>query len=159
MLYTFRMAKRRGKKSEKNEIEPPTSDCLLLCDDVLASKRTGKHNLIGVIGTIVTPKLPHEIGGYVAYIRFANVYSGQKIVLTFKPASDEASPLFQIEFETPNNSNPLSIATLQFKIPMFVVECDGRYKFQAEHAGVPFVSTTIMIRSIERKEPDENAYD
>jgi hypothetical protein len=142
------MAKRRRKR-----IESPTSDCLLLCDDVLNSHRTQKHNLIGVIGGISVAEFPALIGGYVAYVRLTNVYGHQSVDLMFR-AADDGEPLFTATVETPEKANPLDILTLVIRTPMFTVAKSGRYIFSAEYNGVEFVSTAITISS--RSEGDRN---
>ena len=138
------MAKRR-KKVAKGHSEPPTSDCLLLCDDVLISQGKNKHSLMGVIGGIGVGGFPAVLHGYVAYARFSNVYSGQQIAIRFSSAaSDEI--LFEATAEFPEQSDPLGVYTLVIPIQPFVVREEGRYLFGAYHNDVPVAASPIQIQ-------------
>src|SRR5438552_10287125 len=82
--YAVAMAKRKKKSAAKLATEPPTCNCLLLCDDVLVSRRKNKHTLQGVIGAIGVRQFPAVLGVYVAYLRVSNVYGSQKITVRFE---------------------------------------------------------------------------
>jgi len=140
------MAKARKKK--RSEAESPTSDCLLICDDVLVSHGKDKHFLQGIIGTIIVRSLPATIGGYVAYVRLTNVYPSQSISLTFEDA-DSNEELFRFNANLPQKSDPLGVYTLVLKIPPFGVTHPGRYIFCARHGGVPFAQSPIRIVLLE----------
>ncbi|HEV7297943.1 MAG TPA: hypothetical protein VGN72_01155 [Tepidisphaeraceae bacterium] len=136
------MAKRR--KVGKSSLEAPMNSCLLLCDDVLRSTIRGKHILQGVIGGVQLLQLPAIIGPYVAYIRWSNVYGGQKIKLNFRNEDDDV--IFGMEAKSPAKSDPLETHTLIIRIPPFEITTPGRYLFSAEHGGSPFAQTTIVIK-------------
>lgn len=136
------MAKKR--KKPKAGLESPTSDCLLLCDDVFISQGKGKHNLVGLIGGIVVQSFPAQIGGYVAYTRFRNVYSGKKISLRFTSAGTNEA-LFEIEVAFPEKSDPLGIYTIMSQVPPFVVREAGDYLFGAYDNEVPIALSPIKI--------------
>jgi len=136
------MAKRR--KSKSAGLESPTSDCVLLCDDVLISQGKQKHNLIGIIGTIGVMGFPAAIGGYVAYARFRNVYKGKKVSLKFTSASNDES-LFELEIPFPEQSNPLGVYTIVVPIAPFVVKEAGNYLFGAYDNGIPIAVSPINV--------------
>jgi hypothetical protein len=136
------MAKRKKKKLG---LEGPTSDCLLLCDDVLISQGKNKHNLIGLIGGIAVRNFPAILEGYVAYARFSNVYGGQKITLKLSRGTDDAT-ILEAEVPFPSQSDPLGVYTIVIPVPAFKVEEPGRYLFGAYHNGVPVASSPIIIQ-------------
>jgi hypothetical protein len=142
------MAKRRRKKAGG---EAPTSDCVLLCDDVLISQGTGKHSLLGVIGGITVAGFPAVLGGYMAYARFSNVYAGQKITLKLISASTEES-LLETEISFPAQSEPLGVYTVVTKVPHFIAREPGRYLFGAYHDGIPVATSPIVIVGPPREE-------
>lgn len=123
------------------------SDCLLLCDDVIESHRTGKQSLHGIIGGITVPELPAVIGGFVAYIRFRNVYPSQEIRFVFRRASDDQE-VVSFDMQSPDQSDPLNQHTLIIRIPRFTVDDTGGYIFSAEHNGTPIVATRIVVHQV-----------
>ena len=139
------MAKSKRKRS--GGIESPTSDCVLLCDDVLVSQGKHKHTLAGLIGTILVPAFPAIIGGYVAYVRLSNVYSGgQKVTLRLSLASTDDTIMETVSV-LPKESDPLGVYTLIAPIPAFVVHEPGRYLFGAYHNGVvPIATSPILLQ-------------
>jgi hypothetical protein len=136
------MAKRRKGRTTKTE--SPTSDCVLLCDDVLVSTGKDKHNLVGIIGTIAVAGFPAVIGGYVTYARFRNVYQGKKVTLKFSSASTDES-LFELEIPFPPQSNPLGVYTIVLPIPQFVAKEAGNYLFGAYDDGIPIAVSPISL--------------
>jgi hypothetical protein len=137
----------KGRQRRRAGGESPTSDCLLICDDVLVSHGKGKHIIQGVIGAIVVRAFPARIGGYVAYVRLSNVYGGgQPVHLTFENAAT-GQELFRFETKLPKRSDPLGVYTMILKVPPFEVSESGRYIFSAKHGGVPFAQSPILIRS------------
>jgi hypothetical protein len=137
------MAKRQRKP--RSGVESPTSDCVLLCDDVVVSQGKNKHTLVGIIGGIGVPRFPAVIGGYVTYVRLSNVYGGgQKITLRFSFAATDET-IMETEARFPANSDPLGVYTLVAPIPQFVVAIGGRYIFGAYHNGVPIATSPILI--------------
>lgn len=143
------MAKQRKKRRIS---EAPTSDCLLLCDDVLVSQGKNKHSLMGVIGAIGVTSFPSILGGYVAYARFSNVYAGQKINLKFtSAATDEV--LFEGVAEFPGAHDPLGVYTLVVPIRPFTIKQPGRYIFGAYHDGIPIAASPVEIKG---PPPEEN---
>lgn len=144
------MAKKRTRRTRK-EVEPPTSSCLLICDDVLISAGRDKHTLHGVIGTIVVLECPARVGPYVAYVRLSNVYSKQEIELIFRKADDDEM-VFSFKAKSPASSNPLHTHTLIVKIPQFEIPSAGRYIFTAEHGGVEFAQSRFEVKSIDQQE-------
>jgi hypothetical protein len=138
------MAKSRKKRA--GGVESPTSDCVLLCDDVIVSQGKHKHTLVGLIGLIGVPGFPAVIGGYVFYVRLSNVYSGgQKIVLRLSSASTDGT-VMETEAMLPKESDPLGVYTLIAALPPFVVNEPGRYLFGAYHNGVPIATSPILIQ-------------
>lgn len=138
------MGKSRRKVGQTGA-EPPTSSCLLICDDVIMSTARGKHALQGVVNGIAVRELPALVGPYVAYVRLSNVYGSQKIQLKFAHGSTD-DEVFSFEAEAPEQSDPLGVHTLILKIPQFEITADGRYLFSAVHNGVPFASSPIVVK-------------
>jgi hypothetical protein len=108
------------------------------------SQGKGKHFLQGIIGAIGVPELPAIIGGFVAYVRLSNVYTGQNVKLTFENAQGEA--LFEISPPFPSQADPLGVHTLIIGIPPFPISEAGRYMFVANHGGIPIASSPVAIR-------------
>lgn len=148
------MAKR--KKKPKSGVESPTSDCVLLCDDVVQSVGKGKHTLVGIIGGVKVPQFPATIGGYVAYVRLSNVYGGgQKIVLRLSVA-DTDQMIMETEAVFPPQTDPLGVYTLVVPVPVFRVLVGGRYIFGAYHNTIPIASSPINIIGPEKESSNEN---
>lgn len=136
------MAKRKPKKKATGE--PPTCNCLLLCDDVLVSQGKGKHFLQGIIGAIGVPGLPVMLGGYVAYVRLSNVYGSQEVTLQLEEAATE-EVLFGMNVKLGAQTDPLGVYNLMIPVPPFVVHRAGTYLFTAVHQGMPITYTPIVI--------------
>ena len=139
------MAQKVRRKAKRGEA--PTSDCLLLCDDVLISQGKNKHSLMGVIGGIGVTEFPAVLAGYVAYARFSNVYSGSKVEISLISADTE-EPLFKARAEFPAQSDPLGVYTLVIQIKPFRVPAPGRYLFGAYHDGVAIATSPIIIQGL-----------
>lgn len=138
------MAKRR--KKPRSGVESPTSDCVLLCDDVLISQGKNKHSLVGVIGTIAVAGFPAVIGGYVSYVRLSNVYSGgQKISLRLSSAKNDET-IMEAETGLPVQSDPLGVYTFITPLPLFQITEEGRYLFGVYHNGVPIATSAILVQ-------------
>lgn len=136
------MAKKKTAKTRRSPPETPTCNCVLLCDDVVASAK-GKHTLVGIIGLIVVPKLPAIIGNYVAYVRISNVYGNQDARISLDHAKT-GDPVF--EFQVPlKQKDPLGVYTVVAPIPPFAVQDDGRYVFQVESRGEVLAQSPIEI--------------
>ena len=140
------MAKKGKPARRKGSVpEHPTCNCALLCDDVLESKGRGKHNLIGIIGAILTPQFPAVLGGYVAYVRLSNVYGRQKVTIGLDDtASDEK--VFEGGIDLPDIKDPLGGYTLVPPIPGFRIERPGRYMFSVKSGGIPLAESAILIQ-------------
>jgi hypothetical protein len=138
------MAKR--KKKPKSGVESPTSSCVLLCDDVFVSTGKGKHTLSGIIGGVGVSSFPATLGGYVAYVRLSNVYSGGQKILLKLSAADTDQTLMEREEKLPHDSDPLGVYTLVIPVPAFRVTVGGRYIFGAYHNGVPIAVSPIIIQ-------------
>ena len=136
------------KKITPDIASPPSSSCLLICDDVLMGAAKGKHFLHGVISEIVVPRLPCVLGPYAAYVRLSNVHGGQKITLSFCRLAESDDELFKFEATSPERSDPVAAHTIILPIPAFVVKRPGRYIFEASHGGVPFATNAILINSV-----------
>jgi hypothetical protein len=136
------MAKRRPRRAKA---EPPTCNCLLLCDDVLISQGRNKHFLQGVIGVIGVLQLPAVIGGYTAYVRVSNVYGAQRINLSFiDGVSDEV--LLEANTDFPSHAEPLGVYTIVTPVPPIIVKHEGRYIFLASSRGVPLAQSPIEVK-------------
>lgn len=138
------MARRRKKAAG----ETPTSDCLLLCDDVLISQGKNKHSLIGVIGAVGVSEFPAILGGYVAYCRFSNVYAGRRITFRLSRAATDET-LLEADAESPAQTDPIGVYTLILPLKAFVVREPGRYLFGAYDHGVPIAESPIQIEGPE----------
>jgi hypothetical protein len=136
-----------GKRKKKAAGEAPTSDCLLLCDDVLVSQGKHKHSLMGVISIVGVPELPAVLGGYVAYCRFSNVYAGRKLKFKLSRASTDET-LLQMDAEFPAETDPIGVYTLILALPPFAVREPGRYIFGAYDDGVPIAESPIQIQTL-----------
>lgn len=145
MDYNPSMENHDMDPADRSNLEGPISDCLLLCDDVTLSHKTGKRTLVGIIGGIAVPRFPARIGGFVAYLRLRNVYPHQKIRLVFRRASDD-SEVASFGLHSPKKSDPLGQHTLIIPIPRFPVTDPGWYLFSAEHDGAPIVVTRIEVQ-------------
>ena len=133
-----------AKRIDPTSAEPPTSSCLLLCEDILLSPSRDKHYLHGVIGKITAPKLPATIGPFSAYVRLSNVYANQQIRIEFSHSSSN-DPIFSLQALSPQVSDPLAVHTMILAIPPMKLKKPGRYIFSASHAGVPFATTAIEV--------------
>lgn len=138
------MAKRKKNPSRRQPTEPPTCNCILLCDDVLVSQGRGKHTLSGVIGTIILQGLPAQSGSFVAYIRLSNVYGSKDVQVSLLRA-DSNEPVFQFEAKLPDKTDPLGLYLLMVPIPPFKIERAGRYLFQAECDGEVLATSPISV--------------
>lgn len=136
--------KRLGRPTKKTE--PPTCNCVLLCDDVLVSHAKGKHYLQGIIGVIVVPQLPATIGGYMAYVRVSNVYGTQKLRVSLDHGGS-GEHLFAMEVQLPDKQDPLGLFTVVAKLPPFEVTEEGRYMFSAWSDGVQLAQSPIKIQT------------
>jgi hypothetical protein len=141
------MAKKRVQPSEA---EPPTSSCLLICEDILVSPSRDKHYLQGVISKIVVPKFPAMIGPLAAYVRLSNIYGSQQIEISFTSGEYE-KPIFSFVAISPPSSNPLETQTIMLGLPVIKLKKTGRYLFSASHGGVPFATTTVEVVLLEKK--------
>jgi hypothetical protein len=150
-MYNPSMARKR-KRSTRASSEPPTSSCLLICDDVLQSTATGKRIFHGIIDLIVVSSMPADIGPFAAYIRLSNVYGSQRILINLINAATDQE-VFRFEAQSPVQSDPLATHTLILRIERFAVCEPGRYIFSASHAGVPFAQSPIIIRTAETEIP------
>lgn len=139
------MAKRPTRRKPAPEM--PTCNCVLLCDDVVTSAH-GKHNLIGVIGTIAVPRVPALIGGYVTYVRLSNLYPRQSAHIELERTEDRVV-IFRFEVRL-EQADPLGVYTLVAVVPPFPVERTGRYMFQAVAGGIPLAQSPIQIVSVGR---------
>lgn len=132
---------------------PPTCNCIMLCDDVVVSAASNKHNLVGLINGIAVRELPAVLGGYMAYVRGTNVHGEQVIRLVLESADDEEE-ILAIEGKFTKETHPLSVYTVMLKLPAFKVERAGRYLFSAKHNGVPIAQMSLDIRLL-RPQGDE----
>jgi hypothetical protein len=133
------------KEIKPDSVAPPSSSCLLLCDEVMRGTAKNRHVLHGVVSEIFVPSLPTILGPYAAYVRLGNVHGGQKIALSFCRAADDEE-LFRFEATSPTESDPLDTHTLILPIPPFKIKKPGRYIFRALHAGVPFATNSITVQ-------------
>jgi hypothetical protein len=138
------------KKVQPSEAEPPTSSCLLICEDILVSPSRDKHYLQGVISKIVVPKLPVTIGPLAAYVRLSNVYGSQQIEIAFSGGGED-KPIFSFVATSPPSSNPLETQTIMLGLPVIKLKKPGRHVFSASHGGVPFATTNVEVILPEKK--------
>ena len=124
--------------------EPPTHSCLLICNDVVRSVRSGQNSIEGVVDRITVPDVPALVGPFVAYIRLGNVYSRQKIKFNFCHESDDKA-FFNLSTMSPEDSNPLETHTLVVRIEEFEIHQGGRYLFSALHDNVAFAVCPIVV--------------
>jgi hypothetical protein len=142
------MAKKGRSKSRAGTAEPPTCNCILLCDDVVISQGKGKHTLHGVIGTIVVPGLPAVLSafpnGYVAYVRVQNVYGNKMLEVTLDEAAS-GDPVFKFRADLPDKKDPLDVYTVCVPVIPFVIERAGLYWFTARCDGGILAQSPIRI--------------
>lgn len=134
--------------------EPPTSSCLVICEDVIRSSVRGSHTLVTVINGLSATHFPDTAGPFVAYIRLANVYPNQNLLLKFTNAATDEE-LFKFIAMSPQESDPLGNHTLILRIPAFEIPAAGRYVFSAVHNGVPFATSVIEVKGPESEDTGE----
>ena len=147
------MAKKPTKPKQPGPSVSPTCSCLVLCEDVVISHRLDRHNLQGIIGSIVLPNVPHLAPPGVIYVRVSNVHSNQKIRVAMLFADDGDEPLWEIEAEIVNRNQPLHVHTLVAKIPPFTIGKPGRYVLEARYDGVPMATTPINVVALSPHPP------
>jgi hypothetical protein len=136
------MAKRMPSRRRQPPPEPPTCNCVLLCDDVATSTR-GKHTLVGIIGVIGSSSFPAWLGGYVAYVRLSNVYASQTVRICLERAEDREEVLaLDVQLNQPD---PLGVCTVMVVLPPFRIDRPGRYLFQVRSEGIPLAESPIRI--------------
>lgn len=140
----------KEKKQQSHSSEAPTLGCILLCDDVVISQARQKHTLVGVIGGIAVKSLPATVGGYCAYIRFSNMYPGQKVLIRLEHAAT-ADICFEVQADFSTQSDPLGVYTIVLPIGAFEIRHSGRYLFTAIHDGIPIASSPITVKCIEEE--------
>ena len=118
---------------------------MLLCDDVLVSRRKNKHTLQGVIGAIGVRQFPAVLGVYVAYLRVSNVYGSQKITVRFEKTRTDQT-VFEFEAQLPDQQDPLGVYTLAVDVPPFAVDEAGRYMLSALSDNLPLAQSPIIIQ-------------
>jgi hypothetical protein len=148
------MAKKRPKRHKRGIPETPTCNCILLCDDVVISQGKGKHTLQGVIGAIVTPRLPSELGGYVAYIRVQNVYGNKMLVVSLDEAST-GEPVFAFQAGFPDKKDPLDLYTICVPVKTFRVHQAGLYWFTVRCDNEILAQSPIRIVAARSTEDQE----
>jgi hypothetical protein len=139
----------RRKKEKTRPVEPPTCSCVLLCDDVIEHKSRPKHDLIGIISTLVLPGLPAIIGGQVVYIRMSNMIVGQSVSIRLHSAEnldgrDTAIFSFNGKFDQ-ENGDRLGVLTMILPVPMFVLEKEGRYILGVYSGNDVLATTPISV--------------
>ncbi len=125
-------------------MEPPTSSCLLICQDVSSGIIDARHVPTGIVDRIRLGDTPAMVGPLAAYIRLSNVYPAQEISLTFARSGTD-DELFRLGARSPSNSDPLETHTLVLPIPPFEIGMAGRSVFQALHAQVPFAQCAVEV--------------
>jgi hypothetical protein len=135
------MPKKR-KKSDTPEVA--TCHCLLLCQDFVEWKATGRHELHNVVGTLLAREFPAVFGPFVAYIRLSNVYGRQTVNFSFQNADTEER-LIEFDAQTHPQANPLGVVTTVVPISPFEIRTPGRYIFVASHAGTPIALSPIDV--------------
>lgn len=147
------MAKRPRKQARHSPLVSPTCSCLVLCDDVVVRHGHDKHELIGIIGSIVVPFVPSLVNGGVVYARVSNVHNIQKLTVSFVHADDDHEPLWRIDAEIVNRNEPLDVHTLMARVPPFPIEKAGRYLLEAKYNGVSIASAPIKVSSLNLNPP------
>jgi hypothetical protein len=132
------------KPRKKDPIDVATCHCLLLCQDFIEWKATGRHELHNVVGTLRAVELPAVFGPFVAYMRLSNVYGAQTVNVSFQNADTE-DVLFEFAARTHPQADPLGVVTSVVPIPPFEIPAAGRYIFQASHAGNPIAMSPITV--------------
>ena len=135
------MAKRRNKQAV---IETATCHCLLLCQDFVEWKATGKHELHNVVGTLLAREFPAVFGPFVAYVRLSNVYGEQTVNFSFQNADTEEA-LIEFNARTHPQANPLGVVTSVVPIPPFEIAAPGRYILVASHSGMPIAVAPVDV--------------
>lgn len=133
-----------GNPIKRDAAEPPTCNCIILCDDIVVNQVRGKHTLAGIITAIAVRELPSMIGPYACYIRLSNVYPSARIHIgLFPDGADE--PLWNFAVEMPPKTDPLGLYTMPLTVPPFGVVQAGRYLLTVISGGIPLAATPIQI--------------
>lgn len=136
--------KQRPTGARPRRYDPPTCNCLLLCDDVIISHLMQKHVLQGVVGAVLVASVPAAIGPFVAYIRLSNVHSSEQIDFSFVNSEDNAV-LLAFNAKSPEKSDPLGVYTFMVNIPRIPVEKEGRYLFEAKSREELLAQTPVLV--------------
>ncbi len=145
------MAKKNAKKTR--QAVPPTCSCLVFCDDVIVSHGLGKHQLMGIIGTMHCIGEPGMVSGGVVYARLSNVHSHQKVTVEFYLADDHEKMCWKLDAQLVNPNEPLDVHTVVARVPPFGVPKAGRYILEAQHNGIPIASVPITIKALQPAGP------
>lgn len=116
----------------------------MLCDDVVISHSQDKHNLVGIIGALGVRGTPAVSGGFVVYIRLSNVYSEQRVTVSFVSAQDD-EVAWEFEAQLVSRNDPLAVHTLISRVPPFRLGKPGRYMLEAKHGGTVIAQTPIEV--------------
>ncbi len=131
------------RPAKPKKTHAPTCSCLLLCEDVVVSHASDKHNLIGIVGSIFVREVPTVVGGYVAYARTSNSHGDEKVELVIRRPSDN-EPVMRIQASF-QSATPLSVFTLVARLPAFRIDEPGRHMFSAESGGNILAQTPVNV--------------
>jgi len=141
------MAKKRKKPG--GATEAATCHCLLLCQDFVEWKATGRHELHNIVGTLLAKEFPAVFGPFIVYIRLSNVYGEQLVNFSLQNADTEEK-LIEFTARTHPQANPLGVVTTVVPIPPFEIRTPGRYILEASHSGIPIAVSPIDVSTMAR---------
>ena len=119
--------------SDESPIALPTLVSLLICDQVIDDKITGKKSAIGLFNTVLVPQVPTAIHQAVVLASLTEIES--RVVLELRLVRDaDNAVLFQTHgpVEAPT---PLATVDLVFTLQGVRVPTAGQYAFEVLCAG------------------------
>ena len=114
--------------NERQEVAAPTLVSLLLCDQVIDDKLSGKKSAIGIFNTILVPRMPAAIHQMAILASVTEISGRVELELRLVRDADNAI-LFSGKggVEAPN---PLAVVDLLFAMQGVKIPAEGQYAFE-----------------------------
>lgn len=133
-----------GKKNPKRKKPTPLCLAMILCDQIITDRDTGKHTLVGIfnqVGVLSLPSIHSAMSVFISLTEGRGRYNGE--VRLVHAETDQV--LFQakgpLKFE-----NPLQVVEIGMVLPPIQFEQPGVYLLEFYADGTPLGSRKFNVR-------------
>ncbi len=117
---------------------------LIVCDQIITDRLSGKQSLIGMFSTIFTPRFPVVHPHLCVYTALTDGRGKTPVTIRLVDGEDARPPLVQgkgiVEFK-----NPRAIANLALQFHGLVFPAPGDYRVQLSVGDVPLREARLML--------------